>query len=106
MYATGYGCIPLRSSRPRPLPWRGVRRWMLVVALCLLTSFGLARAVVGGTQPVYTTVTVASGDTLWSIAASRYPGDDTRQRVDEIMQMNNLPGPVIEVGEALKVPAQ
>ena len=106
MYVTGYGCIPLRSSRPRPLLWRSVRRGALVVAVCLLTSFGLAQAVVGGTEPVYTTVTVAPGDTLWSIAASRYPGDDTRRRVDEIMRMNSLPGPLIDVGEALKVPAQ
>ena len=77
-----------------------------MAACCLLVSFGLARGVAGGTQPVYATVTVAPGDTVWSIAASRYPGDDTRRRVDEIMRMNNLPSPVIEVGEALRVPAQ
>jgi LysM domain len=95
----------MRSRRRAGLPWRNLRRGALVAACCLLVSFGLARGVAGGTDAVSATVTVAPGDTLWSIAARRYPSDDTRERVDEIMSMNSLASPVIEVGEALKVPA-
>lgn len=106
MYVAGYPCLPLRSSRRRPPPWRLVGRGALAAVCCLLVSAGLARAVAGSTQPAYSTVTVTPGDTLWSIASDRYPGDDPRGRVDEIMRMNNLAGPTIEVGEALKVPAR
>ena len=45
------------------------------------------------------------GDTLWSIAAQRYPSDDVRARVDGIERANSLQSPVIEAGEILKLPA-
>jgi LysM repeat protein len=48
---------------------------------------------------------VQPGDTLWSIAAQRYPTDDVRGRVDDIERANGLQSPVIEVGEILKLPA-
>jgi LysM repeat protein len=50
-------------------------------------------------------VVVQPGDTLWTIAAARYPADDTRMRVDEIEQLNNLSSPLISVGETLRLPA-
>jgi LysM repeat protein len=49
-------------------------------------------------------VVVQPGDTLWSIAAQRYPSDDVRARVDDIEQANGLHSPVIEAGELLKLP--
>jgi len=48
---------------------------------------------------------VQPGDTLWSIAASRYPSDDVRARVDGIERANGLQSPVIQAGEILKLPA-
>ncbi|HTE84480.1 MAG TPA: LysM peptidoglycan-binding domain-containing protein [Dehalococcoidia bacterium] len=51
------------------------------------------------------TLVVQPGDTLWTIATARYPADDTRMRVDEIEQLNNLSSPVISVGETLRLPA-
>ena len=101
MYAAGYGIRPLRSARRmRPLG-----RLAAVMLLALSVSLGLATVARGGTAAGDSTVVVQPGDTLWSIAAERYPSDDVRARVDEIEQANGLRGPSIEVGEILTLPA-
>jgi LysM repeat protein len=51
------------------------------------------------------TVVVQPGDTLWTIAAERYPADDPRARIFEIERLNNLSSPAIVVGETLRLPA-
>jgi nucleoid-associated protein YgaU len=102
MYATGTSAIRLRSARAAG-PLRHLGRWMAVIVLIAGASTGLARVALGGTEPV-TTVVVQPGDTLWSIAASRYPGADTRERVDSIERLNRLSGPVIVAGETLELP--
>ena len=52
----------------------------------------------------YEMATVRPGDTLWAIAAERYPNADVRQKVDEIERTNGLSSPVIQPGESLRVP--
>jgi LysM repeat protein len=47
---------------------------------------------------------VEPGDTLWAIAAARYPGDDVRVRIDQIERLNGLHSPQIGVGEVLQLP--
>jgi nucleoid-associated protein YgaU len=103
MYATGYSIRPLRSSRQAPL--RHLGRWALVMVALVCVSIGLSKVALGDTPPVITTVVVQPGDTLWGIAAARYPTDDVRVRVDEIERLNGLHSPEIEVGEALRLPA-
>jgi LysM repeat protein len=49
-------------------------------------------------------VVVQPGDTLWGIAAARYPSDDVRVRIDEIERLNGLHSPQIDVGEVLQLP--
>jgi LysM repeat protein len=101
MYAAGYGIRPLRSARRiRPLG-----RLASVMLLALAVSVGLAVVAHGGTAPAEATVVVQPGDTLWSIAAQRYPSDDVRARVDGIERANGLRSPVIEAGEILRLPA-
>ena len=103
MYAAGSGIRPLRARRGA-----GIRRlWRLVavVGLALVVSVGLAVAAHGGTAQTDATVVVQPGDTIWSIAAERYPADDTRARVDDIERLNGLKGPLIEAGETLRLPA-
>jgi LysM repeat protein len=51
-------------------------------------------------------VVVRSGDTVWNIAAQRYPGDDVREVVQEILQLNRLSSPIIQPGEALTLPSR
>lgn len=102
MYATGYGIRPLRSARRHIQP---VSRLAAVMLLALSVSLGLAVVAHGGTAPADSTVVVQSGDTLWSIAAQRYPSDDVRARVADIERANGLRSPLIEAGETLHLPA-
>ena len=102
MYAAGYATkphTPFRSDRAL----RRVYRWALVLVAALAVMLALSRIAQG--SGASSTVVVQPGDTLWTIAAARYPDDDTRMRVDEIEQLNNLSSPVISVGETLHLPA-
>ena len=103
MYATGYGIRPLRSRRR--LGVRQLVRLAAVIGLTLGVSVGLAVAAHGGSAQGDATVVVQPGDTIWSIATTRYPTDDIRARVDDIERLNGLNGPLIEAGETLKLPA-
>jgi LysM repeat protein len=82
----------------------GVRRLLAATAAVACISVGFALGARGSGPGHYTTVVVQPGDTLWSIAADHYPGDDVRTRVDDIEQANGLAGPTIEVGRTLKLP--
>jgi hypothetical protein len=82
---------------------RHLYRWALILVAALAVMVALSRVAWGGEAAA--TVVVQPGDTLWTIAADRYPGDDTRARVDEIERLNNLASPVIVVGETLRLPA-
>jgi nucleoid-associated protein YgaU len=99
----------IRSSTRRPGPvqsdlaLRHLYRWALVLVAALAVMLALSRVAWGGEAAA--TVVVQPGDTLWTIAAERYPGDDTRARIDEIERLNNLSSPVIAVGETLRLPA-
>jgi LysM repeat protein len=101
MYATGYGTNPMRSGRRI----RPVGRLLVVLLLALAVSLSLAVVAHGGTAPVYSTVVVQPGDTLWSIAAEQYPSDDIRARVADIERANGLNSPLIEAGKTLRLPA-
>jgi LysM repeat protein len=93
------------------LAWRA--RWALVALVTVgLFAFGYAREASGsplltGSAPAASgTVTVEPGDTLWGIAARRYPDADVRQKVFEIEQLNGLRGPTIMAGQRLRLPAR
>jgi LysM domain-containing protein len=102
MYASRLAARPLRSAQSdRAL--RQLYRWALVLVAALAVMLALSRVAQGGEAAA--TMVVQPGDTLWTIAAERYPGDDTRARIDEIERLNKLSSPVIVVGETLRVPA-
>lgn len=50
------------------------------------------------------TLTVAAGDTLWSIAAELAPEADPREVVAEIMTLNGLSAPDLTAGQVLLLP--
>lgn len=102
MYAAGYSIRPLRSRREMPM--RHLGRWAVVVVAVFAITVGLSKVALGDAGSVQAVVVVQPGDTLWGIAAARYPGDDVRVRVDEIERLNGLPGAQIEVGESLRLP--
>jgi LysM repeat protein len=47
---------------------------------------------------------VKPGDSLWAIAAARYPGKDPREAVYDIQQVNQLDGSSIVAGQTLLLP--
>jgi LysM repeat protein len=100
MYATGYAIRPLSSSRHL----RPAGRLVAVVLAALGASVALAVVAHGGSAGGDATIVVQPGDTLWSIAAERYPADDVRARVLDIEQANGLSGPSLDPGQTLRLP--
>ncbi|MGH7763957.1 MAG: LysM peptidoglycan-binding domain-containing protein [Candidatus Dormibacteraceae bacterium] len=94
----------MRSNR-RSMGPRTAVRLLGVLALASLAGGGIALVAHGGSTHANSTVVVQLGDTLWSIAAQRYPADDVRIRVDDIERANGLHSPAIEAGETLRLPA-
>jgi nucleoid-associated protein YgaU len=106
----GGGAPEMRASGRR-LTRRG-RVLLLAVLTLLLTAalvgWGAARSGLASTgtgRHGDTTVIVAEGDTVWSIAAQVAPRADRRTVVRQIIATNHLHGPHIEPGQRLVVPA-
>ena len=74
---------------------------LMLAALVLIAWAFVARASQGAGAAAH--YTVKPGDTLWSIAASRYAGDP-RDAIYRIDQKNHLHGSVIVPGQMLLLP--
>lgn len=92
------------AARPPRTSAVRARKVAIGIGVSLAIVFGLSQTVAGAGPAGYTSYQVQPGDTLWSIAASRYSGADVRERVGEIEKANGLGSPVIVPGEVLKVP--
>jgi hypothetical protein len=100
---------PYRRARyyaPR-LPRRQAARIKVGRVLIILGILWVVfmKAAYGGARTGTEQVTVQPGQTVWSIAAQRYPDDDIRGRVGEIVRLNNLGAQPVMAGERLSVPA-
>jgi Tfp pilus assembly protein FimV len=105
------GCAPMR--RPvtgRVRLTRRARRLAVVLALALGVALGswLGPLLAGDSGDLRltgaSTVTVESGDTLWSVAASVAGDRDVRVVVDEIQRLNHLDGADLQAGQVLQLP--
>lgn len=76
-----------------------------VVVVVVVMLIALARVAYGGPRTGTESIVVQPGQSLWSIAAQRYPEDDVRSRVGEIVNLNHLGSAPIYAGEHLSVPA-
>lgn len=80
-----------------------VGRVVIVLAILwvvfMKAAYGVPRT---GTEQV----TVQPGQTIWSIAAERYPDDDTRAVVGQIVKLNSLGEAPVYAGEKIRVPAR
>jgi nucleoid-associated protein YgaU len=94
-----------RVERPPRAAGRRLRKAALAGAVTLGILFGLAKTAAGAEPGGFVRYQVRPGDTLWTIAASRYPDSDVRTRVGEIEKANGLQDPVIIPGEELRIPA-
>ena len=108
------------TARPAPRPasqghLRLTRRGRVVITALLLGLVLLAAVLLGGTSVATgeagsevptRTVVVGEGDTLWEIAGAAAGPGDVREMVHRIEKLNSLPGPALEVGQELAVPAE
>lgn len=111
---------PLSARTNRPTPVRLTARGRFVARLAVVASLSillLAGASIftqasagsegGEALPTpYVKVTVAPGQTLWSIAASITGDGDRRDMVDEIVSINHLRSPELFAGQKLFIPTR
>jgi len=81
---------------------------VLSLAVVLASVFGL-KAGAGTTDSVgapasFIEVTVAPGDTLWSLASRIAEGGDVRALVDEIASVNALASADVQAGQKVRIP--
>ena len=81
---------------------------VLLVTMISLIAAGVAQATSHGTSPRagkqdLVQVVVRPGQTLWAVAESADPDQDTRVVVQQIVDLNSLSGPVL-AGQQLWVP--
>ena len=102
-----------RTAPPLRLTRRGrivvaVTAALLVTIISLLAA-GVAQATNHGSsprvaRPNLVQVVVRPGQTLWSVAESADPDQDTRVVVRQIVDLNSLSGPTVQAGQQLWVP--
>ena len=95
-------------------------RTLLVLSLSIVLGAGFAmKAGAGNNDPLsaakingssdvksYVVVTVAAGETLWSLASQMADGSDVQTLVAEIASANSLNGVDVEAGQKLRIPVK
>lgn len=77
-------------------------RIILIALLAMFLGWSVLTRTVDGAGPAQVYV-VQSGDTLWSIASTRYAGDP-REGVWKLQRRNRLAGTTISPGQRLVLP--
>ncbi len=93
-------------------------RTLLVLSLSVVLGAGfamnagagdaLSAAKINGSSDAksYVVVTVASGETLWSLASKMADGGDVQSLVAEIASANSLKGVDVTAGQKLRIPVK
>ncbi|MDQ1126931.1 LysM repeat protein [Microbacterium sp. SORGH_AS 505] len=78
---------------------------VVALGIGILSSGGaLASGDAGSAAGTFKTVTVHSGDSLWTIAQDVAPDSDPRDVIDDIVRLNALPSSVVDAGQSLAIP--
>jgi LysM repeat protein len=99
----------LQANPSGGLTRRGrLARTLFVLSLSVVLVAGFAsrsgaNQLVSDSAPTFTTVVVAPGETLWSVAAA-YASGDVQAMVSQIREANNLKGLDLQAGQKLRVP--
>jgi LysM repeat protein len=75
---------------------------ILTVALTSILIVGTVSS--AGADPVYTSVTVEKGDTLWEIAKKYRKNGDIRRFINEIEKVNDISDSTIYERDVLRLP--
>lgn len=106
---------PLGHHTRLRLTRRGRR--VLATLAALPASIALTAAIIGGGAALasrdagapagsFATVTVASGESLWSIAEQVAPQADPRDVVDAIVRLNALDSVTVSAGQRIAIPTE
>lgn len=77
----------------------------IMILTAALTSILIAGTVSSAdAAPVYTSVTVEKGDTLWEIAKRYRKNGDIRKLINEIERANGITDSTIYEGDVLRLP--
>lgn len=107
------GAAAQRATRLR-LTVRGRRVLAVLAALPAIVALvfavlsggaALASRDAGAPAESFSTITVAPGDSLWTIAEDVAPDRDPRDVVDAIVRFNALDSVTVQVGQSLSIPA-
>jgi len=99
----------LQANPSGGLTRRGrLARTLFVLSLSVVLVAGFAsrsgaNQLVSDSAPTFTTVVVAPGETLWSVAVA-YATGDVQAMVSQIREANNLKGLDLQAGQKLRVP--
>lgn len=103
----GFSAVPSGIQLNR----RGrLARTFVVLSLAIVLGSVVSAKAGAGTDvaPVkagsFITVTVAPGDTVWSLANRLAAGGDVRSLVSEIISINSLPSVDVQAGQKLRIP--
>lgn len=98
-----------RNTRSRRANIR-LARFLVVLSLTTVFGAGFAMQAGAGSKDLptkagaYVTVTLAPGETLWSLAKALNNGADVRELVDTIIKVNGLTSSDIAAGSKIRVP--
>ena len=85
-------------------------RFLVVLSLTTVSTAGFAMQAGAGSRDIptksgsYVTVTVANGESIWSIARSLNSDGDVRAFVDQIVKVNSLDSADVSAGTKIRVP--
>ena len=85
-------------------------RTVLVLSLAIVLGSVISAKAGAGTSVAptspgsFVTVTVAPGETVWSLANRMASGGDVRSLVSEIISVNSLPSVDLSAGQKLRIP--
>lgn len=98
-----------RNTRSRSANIR-LARFFVVLSLTTVFGAGFAMQAGAGSKEVptkantYVLVTLAPGETIWSVAEALNNGGDVRELVDQIIKVNGLAISNLSAGSKIRVP--
>lgn len=78
---------------------------LVIAALMFSLNSGGAAATLDSDENAFIYVDVSAGQSLWNIAEQHAPGQDPREVVAQLVQLNQLPSADIFAGQELAIPA-